>query len=168
MIKVGISSCLVGQEVRYNATHCYDSYLVEVLGKQVHLVPVCPEMEVGMGTPRETVRLVGGADDPQMIAPDSMTDWTSKMQEWAVKRIGELRSENLSGFVFKDRSPSCGLFHVKVYPKNGPVKLTGRGLFAAELVRQYPSLPVTDAELLQELAERQEFLQRIKAYNATS
>ncbi len=165
MIKLGVSSCLIGQEVRYDATHCYDSYLVEILGKQFQLVPVCPEMEIGMGTPRETVRLVGDAANPRLIAPESKTDWTQEMRAWTVKRVRELVAENLSGFVFKNRSPSCGLANVKIYPNTGSVSQIGRGIFAAELVRQFPSLPVTEAEQLQDPTVRQDFLERILAYS---
>jgi len=162
---VGVSSCLLGQEVRYDATHCYDSYLVETLSRLVELVPVCPEMEVGMGTPRETVRLVGSADHPLMISSESHSDWTERMNAWAKTRVAQLSAENLSGFIFKNRSPSCGLDLVKLYPQSGPPILSGRGLFAAEFVRQFPATPVIESELLADEATREIFLERVRSWH---
>src|SRR5688572_8993569 len=102
--KLGISACLLGQQVRYDGGHKRDSFLTEVFGTFVDWVPVCPELEVGMGVPREPVRLVGNADEPSMIAERSGKNWTATIKRFSARRTGELKRLNLSGYVFKKDS----------------------------------------------------------------
>ncbi|MGD9374596.1 MAG: DUF523 domain-containing protein, partial [Anaerolineae bacterium] len=115
VIRVGVSTCLLGERVRFDGGHKHDRYLTGTLGQFFEWVSVCPEVEMGLSTPRESMRLVGDVEDPRLIAPKSGTDYTDRMKAWAQKRVEELASAGLHGFVFKKDSPSSGLFRVKVY-----------------------------------------------------
>ena len=105
-IRLGISSCLLGQEVRFNGGHVRDDLLLTTIGQHVQWVPVCPEVEIGMGIPRENIRLVGESEDPRLIAPKSGTDYTETMKTWSKTRLTELERDQLHGYVFKKDSPS--------------------------------------------------------------
>jgi uncharacterized protein YbgA (DUF1722 family)/uncharacterized protein YbbK (DUF523 family) len=164
-IRIGVSSCLMGNEVRYDGGHKHNRYLTDVLGEHFELVVVCPEAEVGMGIPRETVRLEGDLEAPSMIAPRSGADWTRRMNSYARQRCIELAREDLSGFVFKKRSPSCGLFRVPVVQKNGHPLAQGRGLFAAEFARRFPLVPCEEEGRLSDPHLRENFIERIFARN---
>jgi uncharacterized protein YbgA (DUF1722 family)/uncharacterized protein YbbK (DUF523 family) len=163
-IRIGVSSCLMGNEVRYDGGHKHNRYLTDVLGEHFELVVVCPEAEVGMGIPRETVRLEGDLEAPSMIAPRSGADWTRRMNSYARQRCIELAREDLSGFVFKKRSPSCGLFRVPVVQKNGHPLAQGRGLFAAEFARRFPLVPCEEEGRLSDPHLRENFIERIFAF----
>jgi len=163
-IRVGISSCLLGEMVRFNGGHAHDSFLTTALGQYFRWIPVCPEVEVGMGTPRENVRLVDGENSPRMIAPKSGTDWTDRMRSYANNRVSELESENLHGFILKKDSPSCGMERVRVYGKNDIPHKDGTGLFAAELMRHFPLLPVEEEGRLRDSHLRENFVERVFAY----
>jgi len=164
-IRIGVSSCLLGQEVRYHGGHARDRYVVETLSDHLTLVPVCPEAEVGMGTPRETVRLVGSAEEPRMVGSKTETDWTARMNRWSRQRTRELAAEDLCGFVFKKNSPSCGVFRVKVYTDKGHLAIPpGRGLFAAEFARCYPLVPIEEEGRLHDPGLRENFLERVFAF----
>jgi uncharacterized protein YbgA (DUF1722 family)/uncharacterized protein YbbK (DUF523 family) len=164
-IKIGVSSCLLGQEVRFDGGHKRDRYVLETLADHLTLVPVCPEVEVGMGTPRETVRLVGESAAPRMVGGKTGEDWTDRMNRWSAKRSKELAVEDLCGYVFKKNSPSCGVFRVKVYTDKGNLALPpGRGLFAAEFARQYPLVPIEDEGRLHDPGLRENFLERVFAF----
>lgn len=143
-LRIGVSACLLGQEVRFDGGRKHDRWLSGTLATWCELVPVCPEIEVGMGTPRESVRLEGDADAPRMVAPRSGVDWTAPMNDLSRRRARELAAADLDGFVLKKNSPSCGLFRVKVYPDRGMPARGGRGLFAAALVAACPLLPVEE------------------------
>jgi uncharacterized protein YbgA (DUF1722 family)/uncharacterized protein YbbK (DUF523 family) len=164
-IRVGVSSCLLGQEVRYNGGHARNSYVVETLADHFELLPVCPEEEVGMGTPRETVNLQGDAEAPLMIAPKSGEDWTTRMNRYSASRCRELALEELRGYVFKSKSPSCGVWRVKLYKGKGPAGRTTRGLFAAEFVKRFPLVPVEEEGRLRDAGLRENFLERVFAYD---
>jgi uncharacterized protein YbgA (DUF1722 family)/uncharacterized protein YbbK (DUF523 family) len=164
-ICIGVSACLMGQEVRYNGGHARDRYLVETLADFMTLIPVCPEEELGMGTPRETVRLVGESASPRMVGSKSGKDWTVGMNRYSAKRVRELDAEDLCGFVFKKNSPSCGVFRVKVYTDSGhPATPPGRGLFAAEYARRFPLAPIEEEGRLHDPGLRENFLERVFAY----
>src|SRR5262249_14294127 len=139
--RVGISACLLGQKVRYDGGDKRDYFLTETFGRHVEWIPVCPEVEVGMGTPREPVRLVGSASNPRMIAEGSGKDWTSAMTRFAETRADALKKLELSGYIFKKNSPSCGMERVRIYGAKGIPSRTGQGLFAAVLTRALPLLP---------------------------
>ena len=164
-IRLGISSCLLGQEVRFNGGHVRDDSLLTTIGQHVQWVPVCPEVEIGMGIPRENIRLVGESEAPRLIAPKSGTDYTEKMKSWSQTRLGELERDELHGYVFKKDSPSCGLFRTKVYNGEGPASRNGRGLFASELVKRFPLLPVEEEGRLRDPKLRENFIDKVFAYH---
>ena len=163
--RVGISACLLGQAVRYDGGHKRDQFLTHVLGRYVEWVPVCPELEVGMGVPREPVRLVGNANDPRMIAERSHADWTEKMQSYAKRRVEALARMRFDGFVLKKDSPSCGMERVRVYGMRGVPARAGRGVFARALPDRIPLLPTEEEGRLSDLRLRENFIERIFAYH---
>jgi uncharacterized protein YbgA (DUF1722 family)/uncharacterized protein YbbK (DUF523 family) len=138
---------------------------VEVLGRFFTLVKVCPEVGVGMSTPRETVRLEGRADVPRMIASETGSDWTARMNRWSRAKVRELKDEDLCGFVFKKNSPSCGVFGVEVFDDKGRVGDHGSGLFALEFRRINPLAPVEEEGRLEDSVLRENFLERVFAYH---
>lgn len=162
-IRVGISSCLLGEKVRYDGSHKRDPFLTDMLGPYFEYVPVCPEVEAGFGIPREAMRLVGDIDHPRMLTSKTGSDKTDRMQQWAAQRVEELASENLSAFVFKSKSPSSGMERIKVYPASGngmPVK-KGVGLFARAFMDRFPTLPVEDEGRLHDANLRENFIERV-------
>lgn len=164
-IRIGVSSCLLGQEVRYDGGHKHYRYATDVLAEYFTLVPVCPEVEVGMAIPRETVRLQGDPAAPRMVAPRSGEDWTDRMNAWSRKRTRELAAEDLCGYLFKKNSPSCGVFRLKVYQDKGMPDHGGRGLFAAAFIAANPLLPVEEEGRLSDPHLRENFIERVFAYH---
>jgi len=161
-IRIGISSCLLGETVRYDGGHRKDAYVTGALSRHVTWVSVCPEMELGLGAPRETLRLVGRA--PRLVANDSGIDLTEAMDTYARARVGALAAEGLSGYILKRASPSCGMERVKVYSKAGMPSRSGRGLFAQRLMETYPLLPVEEEGRLSDARLRDNFITRVFAY----
>ncbi|MEZ4293273.1 MAG: DUF523 domain-containing protein, partial [Myxococcota bacterium] len=145
-IRVGVSACLLGAEVRFDGGHKRDRYLTDVLDANVIWVPVCPEIEAGMGIPRPVVQLRGGEEGDRLVVRGSGEDWTTRMEDWARPRVGELLGLGLDGFVLKKDSPSCGAHRVRVYDehvKDG-VRRTGVGLFARAVRDAAPDLPLEE------------------------
>jgi len=165
-IRVGISSCLLGENVRFDGGHKRDPYLVETLGRWFEWVPVCPEMEIGLGAPRESLRLVGKPKDPRLVAPASGSDHTDAMKAYAGKKLRELAGAGLSGFILKKDSPSCGLFRLRVYPGGRGTTPTraGAGIFAKALVEALPDLPVEEEGRLHDMPLRENFIERVFAH----
>jgi uncharacterized protein YbgA (DUF1722 family)/uncharacterized protein YbbK (DUF523 family) len=163
-LRLGVSACLLGQPVRYDGQHKRDRFLTDVLGPLVEWVPVCPEVEVGMGVPREPIRLVGGAAAPRLVAERSGRDWTAPMLRFAEARVRELRALELDGYVTKKDSPSCGLERVRVHGQRGPPRRDGVGLFARVLSERMPLLPVEEEGRLEDPALRESFVERIFAH----
>jgi uncharacterized protein YbgA (DUF1722 family)/uncharacterized protein YbbK (DUF523 family) len=160
-IKLGVSSCLLGNAVRYDGGHKWDRFLTDTLGQYVDFVAVCPEVEVGLGIPREAMRLVGDLSRPRLLTVRSRIDHTERMMGWAKKRVKELEKEGLCGFIFKSDSPSSGLERVKVYDQKGmPVK-KGVGLFARVFMDHFPLLPVEDEGRLHDPLLRENFIESI-------
>jgi uncharacterized protein YbgA (DUF1722 family)/uncharacterized protein YbbK (DUF523 family) len=163
-IKVGISSCLLGEAVRYDGGHQKDSYVTGALSRYFTWVSVCPEMELGLGAPRETLRLVGDAAAPRLVATQSGTDLTDAMDTYARARVGALGAAGLSGYILKRSSPSCGMERVKVYTEAGMPSRNGSGLFARRLMDTYPLLPVEEEGRLSDARLRDNFITRVFAY----
>jgi len=160
-IRLGISTCLLGQNVRYDGGHKHDPYLTKTLGVYVEYVPVCPEVECGMPIPRESLRLVGDITSPRLVTTKTGRDFTEQMQTWARGRLDELERERLCGFIFKSDSPSSGMERVKVYLGNGmPVK-KGSGIFARMFMERFPLLPVEEEGRLHDPVLRENFIERI-------
>lgn len=165
-LKLGISSCLLGHEVRYDGGHKLDHFLRDTLGAFVDFVPVCPEVEIGLPVPREALRLVGEPASPRLVGSKTGEDRTGAMLGWAASRLAALEVEELSGFVFKSGSPSSGMERVRVYRDNGIPAKDGRGIFARALMERFPLLPVEDEGRLQDAVLRENFIERIFAYGA--
>ncbi len=162
--RLGVSACLLGRNVRYDGGHKRDPFCVEVLGAFVEWVPVCPELEVGMPVPRPAIRLVGRAAAPRLVEPRSGEDWTGRMQAWAEARVEALAALDLSGFVLKKGSPSCGMERVAVHGlRGGPPSRDGAGAFARVLRARLPLLPVEEEGRLHDPPLRESFIERIFA-----
>ncbi len=160
-ISVGISSCLLGERVRYDGGHKLDHYLKETLGVYVSWVPVCPEVETGLPVPREAMRLVRTGRGPRLVTIKTGADMTDRMYSWAAERLKELEKADLCGFVFKSRSPSSGMRGVKVYDSSGVPSHSGVGVFAGAFMDRFPFIPVEDDGRLHDPALRENFIERI-------
>jgi uncharacterized protein YbgA (DUF1722 family)/uncharacterized protein YbbK (DUF523 family) len=160
-IKLGISSCLLGEKVRFDGGHKLDHFITETLGKFVEFVPVCPEVECGLGIPREAMHLVSSPEGPRLVTIRTQVDYTERMLAWAQKRVVELEQADLCGFIFKSGSPSSGMERVKIYYGKGEPARTGVGMFAREFMQQFPLLPVEDEGRLHDPDLRENFLERL-------
>ncbi len=163
-IKIGISSCLLGNKVRFDGGHKHDRYITGTLGKYFSFVPVCPEVECGLPVPREAMRLVGDIENPRLVTNKSGRDITDQMTNWAKGRLEKLESENLCGFIFKNRSPSSGMMRVKVYDKNNVPQAAGVGIFARALLDRFPLLPTEEEGRLHDPLLRENFIEQIFVY----
>ena len=163
LIRIGISACLLGQEVRFDGGHKRDQFLTTILAPHVEFVPVCPEVEMGLGTPRETLRLIREDGRLRMITTRTGIDHTDGMNTWAARRLEELAGEDLSGYVLKKDSPSCGMERVKTYGSAGPAR-DGRGIFAQALLDRFPLLPVEEEGRLFDAKLRENFIERVFAF----
>jgi uncharacterized protein YbgA (DUF1722 family)/uncharacterized protein YbbK (DUF523 family) len=160
-IKLGISTCLLGENVRYDGGHKLDRFLTDTLGQYVEYVPVCPEVECGLPIPRESMHLEGNPDSPRLVTTHTKQDMTDRMVRWARKRIVELEKEELCGFIFKSNSPSSGFERIRVYDDKGmPVK-KGVGIFARIFMDHFPLLPVEDEGRLHDPELRENFIERV-------
>jgi len=162
-INIGVSACLLGERVRYDGGHKHDRYITDVLGSFFNFVPVCPEVGCGLPVPRESMRLEGERDAPRLITGKSRIDKTDQMSAFCKAKVTELESEDLCGFIFKKDSPSSGLFRVKIY-NNGVAVKNGTGLFAAEVVKTFPLLPMEEEGRLNDLVIRENFIERVFCY----
>ena len=138
-IRVGVSACLLGETVRYDGGHKRDAFVTDTLGRYVTWVPVCPEVEIGLGTPREAIRLQGDPAAPRLVGTKTGVDLTRRMTDYARGRVRALADLGLSGYVLKRASPSCGMERVKVYSDDGTPGRMGRGLFASALMERAPA-----------------------------
>ena len=163
-IRIGISACLLGQQVRFDGGHKRDAFLTETFARFVEWVPVCPEVECGFGTPREAMRLVRVEHGVRLLTIKTGIDLTTPMERFSRSRVSALAREDLSGYVLKKDSPSCGLHRVKVYDRHGTPARDGRGLFAAALVEAFPHLPVEEEGRLADPRLRDNFVERVFAY----
>ncbi len=163
-VRIGISTCLLGDRVRYDGGHKRDTFLVDRFGKYVEWVPVCPEVEAGMSIPRDFLRLVDVGGEVRMVAPNTGRDHTAQMRRFARARVRTLSQESLSGYIFKRSSPSCGVERVKVY-RDGIPGGRGRGLFASALIEASPTLPVEEEGRLNDPRLRENFVSRVFAHH---
>jgi uncharacterized protein YbgA (DUF1722 family)/uncharacterized protein YbbK (DUF523 family) len=165
VIRVGISSCLLGEKVRFDGGHKLDTLLTETLGRHFSWVSVCPEMEIGLGAPRETMHLIAGPDGTRLVTLKTSKDLTGMMSDWACRRIEQLAGLKLSGYVLKKDSPSCGMERVRVYDTAGAVRRSGQGIFAGMLLRAFPMLPVEEEGRLHDANLRENFVERVFAHH---
>lgn len=159
-IKIGISACLLGRKVRYDGGHKQDYYLTDTLSSYVDWLPVCPESECGLGTPREVMHLAGSSHEPRLTTVRNGLDHTDRIMQWAGIKLDDLADSGLCGFVFKARSPSCGLHGVKVHTTSGAPEGSARGLFAEAFIRRFRHMPVEEEGRLHDPAVRENFYAR--------
>jgi uncharacterized protein YbbK (DUF523 family) len=162
--RVGISQCLLGDEVRYDGGHKRDENVLGFLDEYFSWVPVCPEVEVGMGIPREPVQLVSAPAGVRLVGARSQKDWTDELRTYSSSRADSLATEGLYGFIFKKGSPSCGMVGVELRDTGGLLTRNGVGLFAAAMMRRLPDLPVEDEGHLGDPGVRKAFIQRVYEY----
>jgi uncharacterized protein YbgA (DUF1722 family)/uncharacterized protein YbbK (DUF523 family) len=163
-LRLGISRCLLGDEVRFDGGHKRDDFLTDVFGRYVEWVPVCPEVEAGLGTPREAMRLTGDPHRPRLVTIKSGTDHTRAVERMTENRIQELEVLDLSGYVFKKGSPSCGIERVRIYNEHGIPNRNGVGLFARAFIEQFPLIPVEEEGRLCDPTLRENFIERVFCY----
>ena len=166
-IKIGISACLLGDSVRYDGGHRLDPYLKETLGRSVEWIPFCPEVECGLGVPREPMHLVDDGRLIRLVTIDTACDHTGLFLRWLEKKLAELESTGIRGFVLKARSPSCGVRDVSIVDPSGCEIRKGAGLFTAALKNTWHSLPVEDEGSLHDNHVRGDFMERVQAYMGT-
>jgi uncharacterized protein YbgA (DUF1722 family)/uncharacterized protein YbbK (DUF523 family) len=170
-VKIGVSACLLGAKVRYDAGHKRNDFLADMLGRFVEFVPVCPEVEMGLGVPRETVDLVRDQDRTgvvRLVGNETGVDYSDRMNFYAQQRLTELGRTKLCGYVLKKDSPSCGMERVRVYGPSGMPTRDGSGLFAAALMRRFPNLPIEEEGRLSTPNLRENFVERLFAYRHLS
>lgn len=160
-IKIGISACLIGENVRFDRGHARDLYITETLAKYVEFVPLCPELACGMGVPREQVRQVDCGGEIRLIGQDSAEDWSDRMTSWCKRVLPGLDEEGLDGFILKGRSPSCGLQQSKVFSTTGKPPRSNSGFFARQLMEMFPILPTESNDRLQNPILRENFIRQI-------
>jgi len=163
-IRIGISQCLLGDHVRYDGGHKRDALLADTLSEHIEWVPVCPEVEAGLGVPREPMRLEGTIGSPRLVTSTTNVDHTAAMQQFSARRVRELERLNLSGYVFKARSPSCGIGKVPLVNAQGIEAPEGVGLFAQALIAHFPLIPVEDEDRLHDPQILKDFLKRVSDY----
>jgi uncharacterized protein YbbK (DUF523 family) len=162
-IRLGVSSCLLGNRVRYDGSHKCDPLIVEALGELFDFVPVCPEVATGMGVLRPPIRLQGEPTQPRAVSVDNPElDVTMALRDYAKQIAPEL--QDISGYIFKSRSPSCGIGDVQVYDNSGEPSSLGVGIFAQALMSYWPLLPVTDEGYLAQSETRADFVERVSSY----
>lgn len=159
-ITIGISACLLGQNTRYDGGNRHEPLLIAALGQSVTLVPLCPEMECGLGVPREPMRLEGDPANPRLITITTRRDLTAPMLAWTEQRLDSLADHGIVGLVLKARSPSCGK-QVAVHGAGAGVVTYCPGLFAHLVMKRLPGLPIADEEELRDPARMADFLKRL-------
>lgn len=163
-ILVGISSCLLGQPVRYDGGHKRDGYLIEVLGKHFEFLPLCPEVAIGMGIPRPPIRLTGDPSRPRAVGVQvDGLDVTDELIAYAHSVMAS--RPQISGYIFKQGSPTCGMAQVAVYNERGESHATSSGLYAGVVMGALPSMPVAEEGRLTDAALRDRFVERVYSYH---
>lgn len=163
-VKIGISTCLLGEKVRYDGGHKLDRYITDTLGHYFEWIPVCPEVEYGLPVPREAMRLVGTPDSPRLVTINTGVDHTEGMLKWAEVKLKELAKEELCGFIFKSKSPSSGIGGVKIYTLYGMPSRRGTGIFGGAFTRAFPLIPVIDDGRLYNPSLRESFIEKVFVY----
>ncbi len=166
MITIGVSACLLGSHVRYDGAYKYDRIVANVIGLSAQFVPICPEVGCGLTVPRAPMELVGEPESPRLVICGGGEDLTERLLAYCRQAVNELAAERISGFIFKERSPSCALT-AAVLVTAAQVPSFTAGLFAREVVRRFPTLPVVEAEQLQDDRLREEFMERVKCHTLT-
>ncbi len=164
-LRIGISACLLGEKVRFDGGHKQDRYLTQTLGEYFEWVPVCPEVELGLGAPRPTMRLERVAQEIRLVVPMNGRDLTGPMREFAKTRVRQLAHDDLDGYILKSDSPSCGLLRVRVYGQSRVPERSGRGVFAEALTKKFSHLPIEEEGRLSDPRLRENWIERVFAYH---
>ena len=167
-IKIGVSSCLLGNNVRYDGGNKLNQSLIDVLGQFVEWVPVCPEVGAGLAVPREVMQLVLSATALRLLTVFTGIDHTERLLLWAEKELAELENLKICGFIFKARSPSCGIDDSEIYSLSGEKISKGQGIFVQAFKDRFPSLPIEDEGRLQDPATRAAFIAQVLHYAETT
>jgi len=161
-IKIGISSCLLGNNVRYDGGNRLDHYILDTFGTIVEWVPICPEVESGMTVPREPMQLVGDPAHPHLITVKSRMDRTDELVRWINITVRELEQSGIRGFILKARSPSCGTRSAELFSISGISVGVTSGLFAGAVLERFTLIPVVDEEVLRDPDTGERFLKQIQ------
>lgn len=163
-IPVGISTCLLGKEVRHDGGHKHSRYCTQVLSQHFDFRSICPELEAGLGVPRPAIHLREYPDGMRLLEAKSSTDHTGAMQAFTDRILPDLA--DLRGYILMAKSPSCGMERIKVHnPEGQVVRRDGQGMFAAALMRAYPLMPVEEEGRLNDDTLRENFIERVFAYD---
>ncbi len=166
-LTIAVSSCLLGNRVRYDGRDKRNGWICDQLVRDFNLIPICPEADAGLSIPRPPVQLVGDPQRPRALGvEDASLDVTAILESFAAKRVAEL--SEISGFICKARSPSCGLGTVPVYDMAGEVVAEDHGIFMRMLRQRYPLLPIIDEQGIGDPERRRRFLQRLRERNLSS
>jgi len=163
-IKIGISTCLLGEKVRYDGGHKLDRYITDTLGHYFEWVAVCPEVEYGLPVPRESMHLIGDPASPRIVTVKTGVDHTEGMKKWAADKLRQLEKEDLCGFIFKSKSPSSGIGGIKVYTSSGIPSNRGTGIFGGAFMHYFPLIPVIDDGRLNNPNLRENFIEQVLVY----
>ncbi len=165
-VVIGVSSCLLGQKVRFDGNHKHNQTVTDVLGKRWQYLPICPEMAIGMGVPRHPIRLVGDEQAPRAVGvKDKTLDVTGALTEFGRQKAAELG--HISGYIFKKGSPSCGMARIRIYDgENNLLSTQGVGVYARQIMQANPLLPVEEEGRLSDPNLRENFVQRVHIYHA--
>jgi uncharacterized protein YbbK (DUF523 family) len=162
--RVGISPCLLGKKARYDGGHRHNRYITDILGKYFGWIPVCPEVECGLGIPREPMCLVGDPEKPRLVMISTGVDHTDEMMKWTENKLAALEKEDLCGFIFKSKSPSSAIRGVTILSPSGVECGTGAGIFGGAFVKHFSLIPVIDDEQLSDPVLRRDFLEKVFAF----
>lgn len=165
-IQIGISSCLLGHKVRYDGGHKYNNIIATSLGNYFEFIPFCPEVEIGMGIPRDPIQLewINGevrcvdVNNKHKDMTDKLVECANQQQHW---------QKEICGYILKKNSPSCGLKHVKLF-KHGIAEPVGTGIYAGQLIKNFPELPVIEEDEIENIKLRESFIEQVKAYKSFS
>ena len=164
IISIGVSSCLLGLEVRHDGSHKRNRFITDILSEHFDFVPFCPEMAIGLGTPRPAIRLIKKAGQVRLVdSKNSNNDYTELMQNTSAAYSKQL--PDMSGYILKNKSPSCGMERVNLYNESGMPEKKGVGLFALQLMQTNPNLPIEEEGRLHDAAMRENFIERVYAYH---
>ncbi len=160
---VGISPCLLGKKVRYDGGQRRNRYITDILGKYFAWIPVCPEVEYGLGIPREPMQLVGDRAKPRIVTISTGIDHTDGMVKWVENKLVELEKEDLCGFIFKSKSPSSAIRGVRIISPSGVECGVGPGIFGGAFIKHFSLIPAIDDEQLGNPVLRKDFLEKVFA-----
>ena len=163
--RIAVSACLAGEAVRYDGDHKRHPQVVGLLANLFELISVCPEVEIGLGIPREPIQLEQTTAGIRLLAVQSRQDYTLRMQQFARRTTAQIESWQACGFLLKSKSPSCGLHNVKLFDKGGSFQRTGRGIFAQELEQHGQGLPLAEESALEDDCTREHFVEQVQAFH---